>query len=149
MRLFSALAVSLVIVGSSKMLAQEFAPEGRGLLPRQAITTLQGPTPANVFTPDASCGCLSRTVFATDQDRNFKLTIRDFSFPPDRQPHTLTLLSGAFVHLLSGEGEVSIAMQRTALTRLARTAVSAGTRIEVVNSGKYPVVIRALIVEAK
>jgi quercetin dioxygenase-like cupin family protein len=101
-----------------------------------------------LFSPDPSGG-FSRTIFETDENPDFRLVIRDFAFPPDKQPHTVTLRSAAFLHLLSGPGEISIAKQRMALTPAARTSVPAGAPIEVVNNGEYPVVVRALIVEAK
>ena len=91
----------------------------------------------------------SRTVFETDGDPNFKIVIRDFSFLPDKQPHTVTLPSAAFVHLLSGPREIRVAKKPLELALGARTAVPAGTAIEVVNNGEYPVVVRALIVESK
>jgi quercetin dioxygenase-like cupin family protein len=128
----------------------QLAPEGRGLLPAPAEmpAALQGAPPPHLFEPDPSGG-FSRTIFETDEDQNFNIIIRDFSFPPDKQAHTVTLPSAAFLHLLSGEGEVRIAKQRMELTLVARTAVLAGAPIEVVNNGEYPVVVRALIVEAK
>jgi len=110
--------------------------------------TLGGAPPEHTFWRDPSGG-FSRTIFETDENPDFKLIIRDFAFPPDKQPHTVTLRSAAFLHLLSGLGEISIAKQRLALTPVARTSVPAGAPIEVVNSGEYPVVVRALIVEAK
>jgi hypothetical protein len=36
-------------------------------------------------------GGFSRTIFETVEDPDFKLIIRDFSFPPDRQTHAVTL----------------------------------------------------------
>jgi quercetin dioxygenase-like cupin family protein len=88
-------------------------------------------------------------LFETDEDPNFKITIRDFSFPPDRHTYTLSLPFAAFLHLLSGSGEISIAKKQLALTPTARTAVPANTVIEVVNNGEHETVVRALIVEAK
>jgi hypothetical protein len=128
----------------------QLAREGRGLLPAPAEmpATLGGTPPGHPFVSDPSGG-FSRTIFETDKDPNFKIVIRDFAFPPDRQTHTVTLPSGAFIHLLSGLGEISIAKQRSASTPVARTAVPPGAPIEVLNEGEHPVVIRALIVEAK
>jgi hypothetical protein len=94
-------------------------------------------------------GGFSRTLFEADEDPNFKLVIRDFSFPPDRQPHTITLPSAAFLHILGEQAEISIAKQQLALTPAARTVVPAGAPIEVVNNGEFALVVRALIVEAK
>src|SRR5690242_16743990 len=84
----------------------QLAPEGRGLLPRPAEipATLNSIRPENPFVRDPS-GEFSRTIFETDEDPNLKLVIRDFSFPPDRYTHTITLPSGAFLHILGGEGE--------------------------------------------
>jgi hypothetical protein len=129
---------------------QQLAPEGRGLLPKPATmpATLQGRPPPHPFEPDPSGG-FSRTIFETDEHPNFKLVIRDFSFPPDRQTHTVTLPSAAFLHFLGEPGEIRIAKKRLTLTPVARTAVPAGTPIDVVNNGQHAIVVRALIVEAK
>ena len=152
MRFLLRLVTSLAMIGCVQAWAQEpqLAPEGRGLLPKPAEipVTLGGVPPPHTFQPDPSGG-FSRTIFETDEDPNFKLIIRDFSFPADGKPHTVTLPSAAFLHLLRGPGEIIIAKQRLALTPVARTAVPAGAPIEVVNSGEQPVVVRALIVEAK
>lgn len=141
-----------IVAGGGVAWAQEpqLAREGRGLLPPPAEmpATLGGTPPPHPFVADPSGG-FSRTIFETVENPDFKITIRDFAFPPDRQAHTVTLPSGAFVHLLRGEGEISIAKTRLVLTSVARTAVPAGAPIEVVNNGEYPVVVRALIVEAK
>src|SRR5262245_39896780 len=128
---------------------QQLAPEGRGLLPgpSEMPAALEGTSP-HPFVSDPSGG-FSRTLFETDGDPNFKLIIRDFSFPPDGQPHTVTLPSAAFLHLFSGRGEISIAKQRSVLTPGTRTAVPAGAPIEVGNNGEHGIVVRALIVEAK
>jgi hypothetical protein len=119
-------------------------------LPKAAETPtrLVGTPSAHAFEPDPSGG-FSRTIFETDEHPNFKLVIRDFSFPPDRQPHTVTLPSSAVLHLLSGPGEINIAKQRLTLTPFARAVVPPGAPIDVVNRGEQPVVLRALILEAK
>jgi quercetin dioxygenase-like cupin family protein len=104
--------------------------------------------PAHPFQPDPPGG-FSRTIFATDEDADFKAVIRDFSFPPDGRPHTIAFPSAAVVHRLSGFGAVSVSNQQLLLTPRARIAVPAGAPIKVTNSGDEPVVIRALIVEAK
>jgi hypothetical protein len=152
MRLPLRLATSLAMIGCVQAWAQEpqLAPEGRGLLPKptEIPATLGGVPPPHPFEPDPSGG-FSRTIFETDEDPNFKLIIRDFSFPPDGKPHVVTLASTAVLHLLSGTGEISIAKQRLAMTPVARTVVPAGAPIEAVNSGEQHVVVRALIVEAK
>lgn len=150
MRGLIVIAAALAGVALTTAFAEEpkLAPEGRGLLPRPTERTTEGPTPAHSFRPDPSGG-FSRTIFETDENPDFRLVIRDFAFPPDKQPHTVTLRSAAFLHLLSGPGQISIAKQRMALTPAARTSVPAGAPIEVVNNGEYPVVVRALIVEAK
>jgi quercetin dioxygenase-like cupin family protein len=147
-----ALASSFVVIASIAAFAQypQLAPEGRGLLhkPAEVPATLGGAPPPHPFLLDPSGG-FSRTIFETDENPNFELVIQDFSFPPGRLPHTLTLPSGAFLHLLSGEGEVSIANQRVVLSARSRTAVPPGASIAVVNNGDYPVLVRALIVKAK
>jgi len=144
----AAIAGIVASVGIASAQEPKLAPEGRGLLPKPTETTPEGPTPAHPFYTDPS-GSVSRTIFETEEDPNFRLVIRDFSFLPDRQPHTVTLPSGAFVHLLSGPGEISVAKKRLELAPGTRMAVPAGAPIEVMNNGEYPVVVRALIVEAK
>lgn len=149
MRRLLGLTSVLVAFSCIEVWAQQpqLAPEGRGLLPRPTeAMAATGSIAAHPFESDPSGG-FSRTIFETDEDPNFKLIIRDFSFPPDRQPHTVTLPSTAFLHLLSGLGETSVANKRLDLG--AGTAVPAGAPIEVVNNGEHLVVIRALIVEAK
>jgi hypothetical protein len=145
------MTASLAAIASIAAFAQEpqLAPKGRGLLPKptELPQTLGGLRPPHLFKPDPS-GVFSRTIFETDEDPNFKLIIRDFSFPPDKQPRAINLPSAAFIQLLSGPDEVSIAKQRMALGA-ARTAVPASEPIEVTNSGEQPVVVRALILEAK
>ena len=152
MRLLIKIATGLAMISCVQAWAQEpqLAREGRGLLPKPAErpATFGGVAPAHPFEPDPSGG-FSRVIFETDEDPNFKLIIRDFSFPPDRQPHRITLPSAAFVHFLGEPGEISISKQRWASTPAARKAVPAGAPIDVVNNGEYPVVVRALIVEAK
>jgi hypothetical protein len=150
MRKLLVVAAGVAAVASSAAFAQEpnLAPVGRGLLPRPLAETPEAPN-AHRFSVGPS-GVLSRTVFETDEDSNFRLVFQDFSFPPDKQPHALTLPSAAVLHLLSGNAEIRVAKQRMELINLARTPpIPAGAPIEVVTSGEYPVVVRALIVEAK
>ena len=144
------LLVIAAAIASSATLAQEqtLAPEGHGLLPRPPAATPEAPSLGR-FSVGPS-GVLSRTVFETDEDPNFRLIFQDFSFPPDNQPRAVTLPSAAFFHVLSGKGEISVARQRVELTPLARTpAAPAGAPVEVVNRGDEPMVLRGLIVEAK
>jgi hypothetical protein len=144
------IAAGVAAFASTATFAQEqrLAPEGRGLLPRPPAATPEAPV-AHRFSIGPS-GVLSRTVFETDEDPNFRLIFQDFSFPPDKQPHALTLPSAAVLHLLSGKAEISVAKQRMELTNLARTpVVPAGAPIEVMNTDSYPMVLRGLIVEAK
>jgi quercetin dioxygenase-like cupin family protein len=134
--------------GASLAQEQKLAPEGHGLLPRPPAATREAPA-THRFSVGPS-GILSRTVFQTDEDPNFRLTFRDFSFPPDQQTHTVTLPSAAFFHVLCGKGEISVAKQRMELSPLARTpAIPAGAPIEVMNSGDSPMVLRGLILETK
>jgi quercetin dioxygenase-like cupin family protein len=100
------------------------------------------------FVSDAS-GVASRLIFQSDEDPNFKILIVDISFPPDQRTHDISLQSGAFVHLLDGEGDVTIAGQRVTLSRFERSTVPPGARLQVVNGSNYPVIIRALLVEDK
>jgi quercetin dioxygenase-like cupin family protein len=152
MRRLFALAASAAVIASVSAFGQEskLAPEGRGLLPKPAgmPAALGGTPPPHPFERDPSGG-FSRTIFETDENPDFKIIIRDFSFPPDKQTHTFTLPSAAFVHFLSGSGNIIVAKKQVDLSSVARTAVPAGAPVEVVNNGQYPVVVRALIVEAK
>jgi hypothetical protein len=122
--------------------------EERGLLPAPQPGRLGGDPPEHPFISDP-WGGFSRTLFETDESPHFKLVVREFSFPPDQQTHTVALSSTAIVHFLSEPGEISIAQQRVTLRPATRTVVPAGAPVEVVNHGEYPIVMRVLIVEAK
>src|ERR1700751_1920460 len=108
MRLRTLVAV-LIALAPCAGFAQDnqLAAEGRGLLPEPASPpeTLGGVPPPNPFQADPS-GIFSRTVFETNEDPNFKLTIRDYSFPPANQAHTLTLPAAAVLHNRSPFGEI-------------------------------------------
>src|SRR5262249_8765437 len=142
MRLLFGATAGLVALLSISAFAQQpqLAPEGRGLLPKpvEMPARLEGMRPPHAFEPDPSGG-FSRIVFSTDEHPDFKLVIRDFSFPPDRKAHTITLPSSGVLHLLSGSGEVSIAKQPLTPAPAARAAVPFGAPIDVVNSGEQPV----------
>lgn len=127
----------------------QLAPEGRGLLPRPAEMPArpQNAPPPYPVERDAS-GVLSRTIFETDEAPNFKIIIRDYSFPPDRRARTVILPSTAFIHLVSRTADIKVA-QHPLATPSIRTEVPASAPIEVANSGHHAVVMRALIVEAK
>jgi quercetin dioxygenase-like cupin family protein len=145
-----ALLITTALTGTALPQGTQLAPEGRGLLPEPAETaaTLGGTRPSAPFEPDPFGG-YSRTVFETDEDPNFKITIRDYSFPPDHRPHTLELPSAAFLHIIDGQAEFNVAGQHLAVEPGKRVAVAAGAPIELVNNGQIASVVRALIVEAK
>ena len=151
-RLFLVAAGLAATAASVTTSAQEsqFNPKAQGVLPPAAETppAVGGMWPTNRFIRDPS-GWLSRTVFETDEHPNFKLVIRDFSFPPDRQSHIIILPSGAFLHTGGGEVEVGVAKQRFKLSNVTRTAVPAGAPIQIVNNGERAVIVRALVVEPK
>ena len=128
----------------------DLAPEGRGLLaqPTETVRDLGGVPPPHVFAPDPS-GAFSRTIFETDEDPDFRIIVREYSFPPDKQKHTVILSSGAFARLVSGPGEMTIANNRLDLSSIARASLAANTPIEVTNNGEQPIVVRVLIMEAK
>ncbi|MCI0467224.1 MAG: hypothetical protein L0Y57_09515 [Beijerinckiaceae bacterium] len=109
---------------------------------------LAGAPAPHPFKADSS-GAFSRTILVAEESPDFRLSIRDFSFPPDRRTHTIVLPAAAFIHRLSGTGVINISNQRLVLTPRARTAVPPRAPIKVKNSGDQPVVLRALIVEAK
>ena len=137
-------------IGTACGQSPALAPEGRGLLaqPAEAPTELGGVPPPHVFTPDPS-GAFSRTVFETDEDPGFSIIVRDFSFPPDKQKHTVVLPYGAFARLVSGSGDVTMANNRLDLSSVARASLPANAPMEVTNNGEDPIVVRMLIVEAK
>jgi hypothetical protein len=149
---FFLIAAVIVGVASTVASAQELqlAPEGRGLLPEPAEmpTTLVGTSTLQPFEGDSS-GVVSRTIFETSADPDFKITIRDFAVPPDGQPHTITLPSGAYLHFFGEPGGVTIANNPTAIHMGMRIALAAGAPVEVTNNGERSLVIRALIVEGK
>jgi hypothetical protein len=84
----AAIAGIAASVGIAPAQEPKLAPEGRGLLPKPTAATPEGPTPAYSFWRDPSGEFLSRTIFETDENPDFKLVIRDFAFPPDKQPHS-------------------------------------------------------------
>jgi hypothetical protein len=142
--------ISVLGNGTSGQDAPKLAREGVGLLPEPTETpaTLGGTPPANPFVSDPSGG-FSRIVFQTDESPDFKIIIRDYAILPDQQTHTLSLPSGALLHVLSGQGNVRVGQNRLELTTAARTMAPPGATLNVENSGKNPVVVRALILEAK
>ncbi|HUZ92190.1 MAG TPA: hypothetical protein VMU78_09860 [Methylocella sp.] len=152
MRLLIGLLACFATMGCIAAWAQEpeLARQGVGLLPEpsEIAATLGGTPPPHPFVRDPS-GVFSRTIFETDEDPNFKLVIRDFSFPPDHQTHTVTLPTGGLLHIIGGQGEISVAKNRLALTAATRTVLPAGAPLDVMNNSEHPVVIRALIVEGK
>jgi hypothetical protein len=121
---------------------------GRGLLPGPSETpkALEAVS-SNPFKVDES-GLLSRTIFETDEGSSFKVIIREFSIPPDRQPHVLRLPSALLVEPL-GEAEVKVDGRTPALRAGEKTAVAANVPIEITNKSEQSNVMRVLIVEAK
>lgn len=128
----------------------QLAAEGGGPLPEPTNipATLGGTPPPNSFVQEAS-GVFSRTVFETDEDPNFKITIRDYSFPPDGQAHTVTLPAAALVQLRGQLPEISVAGEKLALTDGARTVLAAGAPLAATNTGEQAAVLRSVIVETK
>jgi hypothetical protein len=147
----STLAAVLIALAPSAGFAQDnqLAAEGRGLLPEPTAPpeTLGGASP-NAFQADPS-GIFSRTVFETNEDPNFKITIRDYSFPPSNQAKTLTLPAAALVQNHSAHGEFSIANQKLDLAGAARVAVPPGAPIGVTNNGDRAVVVRTITLDPK
>jgi quercetin dioxygenase-like cupin family protein len=119
----------------------------------------QGPQPApGTQAPAASeprgfirdpSGWLSRIVFESDDNPDFKITIREFSFPPQPQAHTVNLPSFALARVVSGQAEVGTDKLKSLLSAGARTALPAGAPLVVVNNGNAPVIMRSLMLEPK
>jgi len=122
----SVVAIVAIAAALSTADGQEpgLAPEGRGLLPMptEMPAALGGPRPEHPLVSDPS-GAFSRTVFETDEDPNFRLAVRDLSFPPHRQAHTVTLPFAAFVQILGGQAEIKIADTPLLFNGVARAAV--------------------------
>ena len=93
------------------------ADQGRGL------------PPAHPFVSDPSGG-FSRVLFQSSDDPNFNVTIRDYSFPPDKQARSVTLPAGALLQLLSDAPAVSVAKQPVEAAAAAIVAVPAGAPVE-------------------
>jgi hypothetical protein len=126
--------------------------EGRGLLPEPSAAaddaTLGGVPPAHPFVSDPSGG-FSRVLFQSSDDANFNVTIRDYSFPPDKQARSVTLPAGGLLQLFSDVAAVSIAKQPVEAAAAAMVAVPAGAPVEVTNGGDSAAVIRVYLFEAK
>lgn len=128
----------------------ELAAQGQGPLPGPAQTpaTLAGAPPAHPFELDAS-GTLSRTLFESNEDPNFKVVIRDVSVLPGQQVQTLNLNATALVEPRGGAAEVTIANQKTEPAAAARLMAPAGTPIGIVNRGTGDSIVRIYSFEAK
>ena len=146
------IAAVLVALAPCSALAQDsqLAAEGQGLLPEPTTVpeTLGGVPPPHPFETTPT-GVLARTVFETNEDPNFKLTIRDYSFPPANQAKTLTLPAAALLQNRSAHGDFSIANQKLDLTGTARIAVPSGAPVDVTNNGDRAVVVRSITIEPK
>jgi quercetin dioxygenase-like cupin family protein len=141
-------AMSTVVASAQ---TSKLAPEGRGLLAPapEALVELKGaPPPHGFFKADAS-GVFYRDIFVTTEDPGFVITVRDYSFPPDKQKHEVALPSGAFAHLISGPGETTIAETRNDLSLAPRVFVPANAPLGITNHGDEPIIVRMLIVETK
>lgn len=128
----------------------QLAAQGHGLLPEPTVAadaTLGGIPPPHPFVSDPSGG-YSSVLFQSTEDPNFNVTIRDYSFPPDQQAHTLTLPTGALLQTRSDTGEISIAKERVPAAT-ARIAVPAGAPVEVTASGDTAAVVRVYSFETK
>jgi hypothetical protein len=153
MRRTSALIFCSVVTGAClPALAQDgpLAAEGHGLLPEPsaaADATLGGVASVHPFVSDPSGG-FSRVLFQSSDDANFNVTIKDYSFPPDRQARRITLPGGALLQLRDDVAAVTVAQQRVEAVA-ARVAAPAGAPVEVTNGGDTAAVIRVLLFEAK
>ena len=146
---YAAIVGLAMSTGAACAQSGKLAPEGRGLLapPAEAPAVLGGaPPPHGFFEPDAS-GMFNRDIFVTTDDPGFVITVREYSFPPDKQKYKVELPSGAFAHLISGLGETMIAENKMDLSLTPREFVPANAPLEVTNTGEEPIVIRMLIVE--
>jgi hypothetical protein len=107
-------AVLLVLAASGATWGQQadLAVRGQGLLaePAGVPAKLEGVPPTHPFACDAS-GTLSRTIFASDEDPNFRIVVREVSVPPDHEAHALNLPS-AVVQLRGSVAEISINKRR-------------------------------------
>jgi len=92
---------------------QRLAPEGRGLLPKPAKipSVAGGAPPLHPFKRHPSGG-FARTILVADDSPDFRVIIRDFSFPPDGRPRSISLSSAAFIHRLSGAGAIRACLKR-------------------------------------
>jgi hypothetical protein len=153
MNRMSAFVCCLAVMACFPASAQDgpLATEGHGLLPEPsaaADATLGGVAPAHPFVSDPSGG-FSRVLFQSSDDANFNVTIRDYSFPPDKQARSVTLPAGALLQLRNDVAAVTVAKQRVEAAAAARVAVPAGAPIEVTNGGDSAAVIRVFLFEAK
>jgi hypothetical protein len=146
---FIAASVLAVVSGAAWGQEPKLAAEGRGLLPGPATmpTRFEGVAIARPFERDAS-GTLSRIVFESDEDPNFKVVIRDVSVPPDRQAHTLALPAQAMLQRRTGSAEFTIDKKRAELPTAIMT-VSPSQSVELLNTADKNSVVRIYRFEAK
>jgi len=127
----------------------QLAPEGIGLLPPpQAPGTLLTSNVAHPFLPDPSGG-FSRVVFQTDAAPDFRIVIRDYSFPAGAAPRTMTLPAGSLLHVLHGAGHVVVGTTTLALATAPRAVAAAGTAVQITSTGAHPLVLRVVSLEQK
>jgi hypothetical protein len=116
--------------------------------PAEPPASLAGAPVAHPFLSDAAGG-FSRVVFESSDAPDFKVTIREFSFPPSQPIQTLRLSVGGIVHVLSGEGAVLVGNVRLAVNAAARAVITSGTTLSVANTGQQPLTFRVLSVDPK
>jgi hypothetical protein len=128
----------------------ELAAQGQGLLPGPAQTpgALDGALPVHPFELDPS-GILSRILFESDEDPNFRVVIRDVSVLPGQQLQTRNLNATALVQPRGGTAEVTVANQKAESAGATRLMAPAGAPIAIINRGPSESVIRIYSFEAK
>lgn len=126
------------------------ALEGRGVLspPATVPERLSETASQDAFVANTS-GLYSRTVFATTQDPDFNIAIRDFSVPPKTGPLTLRLESPAALEKRSGQGIIKVANESSQIRQDSIISVPMGASIELENPNEQELIVRIYSVEAK
>lgn len=119
------------------------AAEGHGILPKpeNIPNNFEGRSPKLAFVAQTS-GLYSRTVFETDEDKDFKIKISEFNVPPKGGPMSLTLSSGAVIQMRSGQGRLVVNERSAELIQDSAINLPATPSVQLINTGDRELILR-------